>query len=364
VPTCAGFVAGGSTEVVGHTAAFLNGCDGETTARTFVVDLVSQKIVANFPGQVHQSQALSPDGKRILRQDGTETLSGPLRIYDAGTGTALLELQDMCTWESRDDAGCNPFPQTPFAFADFSLAWSPDGTKVAAIDDDTGVMAAWDAISGKLLKAQEGPPFFWDLTFTPKSDELIVSSGDGELLAFSTDTWQISRRSKLDPSIFAARNVGFAGFLPDARTLVGVGGFQAQGGGSLLLIDLATLTVRESHPASDGSPKSMAVSPDGKLAVIGASDGLVRVWDLATGTVLHEFQVKGQAQGVAFEGNDRLVIILQVGTILIMTIDPNELIQVTRASLSRGFTADECARFNFGDQCPTLDQLRSSSPQP
>ena len=120
--------------------------------------------------------------------------------------------------------------------------------------------------------------------------------------------------------------------------------------------------MRESHPASDGSPKSMAVSPDGKLVVIGASDGVVRVWDAGVGHGRARVQGEPAGPGRGSDGNDRIVIGLQDGTVLIMSLDPQELLQATRGSLARGFTPEECERFNFGDQCPTLDQLRGGPP--
>lgn len=88
----------------------------------------------------------------------------------------------------------------------------------------------------------------------------------------------------------------------------------------------------------------------------------MRVWDAATGTLLHELEVEGQAQGVAFYGNDRLVVVPQDGALLIMSIDPQGLVKALGSSLTRGFTVDECSRFNFGDSCPTLKELRGSSP--
>jgi hypothetical protein len=44
--------------------------------------------------------------------------------------------------------------------------------------------------------------------------------------------------------------------------------------------------------------------------------------------------------------------------LLLVTIDPDELLDIVRRSLTRGFTATECARFGFGDECPTLAELR------
>lgn len=374
IRTCrADLVPAGQLKVAGQIAAFSSICD-DGTRLTHVIDLPSGKVVTTLPDAEGQDQELSPDGTRILRQsstigkapDGRATqMVAPLRIHDARTGRMLFELEGMCTWNinfdgPRGEAGeCKDFPETPFGMWNQSLEWSPDGRFVVAIDED---FAAWDARTGKLLKAQpilsEG---YYDFIFSPDSTELITSSFAGELVAFSTTTWEVTRREALDPSIDGRLRVGFAGFLADGATLVAVSGWNGTGGGSLLRIEAKTLTVQSSNRAHDGSPKAMAVSQDGTFVVTGAADGLVRVWDGPSGKLLHQFVVEGQAQGVAFIDNGRIAATPQTGNLLIMAIDPQVLLQTVRASLTRSFTPEECERFNFGAQCPTLEQLSSDS---
>ena len=155
--------------------------------------------------------------------------------------------------------------------------------------------------------------------------------------------------------------MGLVGFLPDGSTLVGVSGLGGTGGAWLQRIDLASLTFAGSNRAHNGSVKSASLSPDGTLLATGASDGSVRVWEAATGSLLHEFSVPGQAQGVAFLANDRLAVAPQAGDDLIMSLDGTQLLQAVRQSLTRGFTPDECTRFGFGASCPTLDAMRAGT---
>jgi hypothetical protein len=60
---------------------------------------------------------------------------------------------------------------------------------------------------------------------------------------------------------------------------------------------------------------------------------------------------------VAFRDDLHVVVAPQGGEILIMTLDPDELIAIGRSSLTRGFTATECRRYGFGSGCPTLEEL-------
>jgi WD40 repeat protein len=284
-----------------------------------------------------------------------------LQIIDAMTGSVVAEMEGLCRWDlataaPRIEAGhCNPFPETPFGLYNVVLEFSPNGQYLAAVDHEgyEGYVAIWNAATGELVHAADLPSAVWGAVFSPDSRELIVSTVDGELIAISTEGWQVVRRRMIDESVDERGRLGFAGFLADRTTLVGMSGFGSTGGGTLHRIDLSTLAVQSSNRAHDGAPKSLAISPDGTLVASGAADGQVRVWEGATGALLHEFTVAGQAQGVAFVGNDRLAVTPQAGGVLIMALDSEDLLEVVRGSLTRGLTAEECARFNFGVSCPS-----------
>jgi len=110
----------------------------------------------------------------------------------------------------------------------------------------------------------------------------------------------------------------------------------------------------------DGVLRSTAQSPDGRLVAIGAGDGLVTVRDAQTGRAVHSFRRPGlEIQNLAFLTNAHLIIVPRDGSLWIHTVDLAELLELTAGSLTRGLTASECERFNFGDDCPTLEELQS-----
>jgi class 3 adenylate cyclase len=51
------------------------------------------------------------------------------------------------------------------------------------------------------------------------------------------------------------------------------------------------------------------------------------------------------------------------GDMLVFSIDASELLDIVAQSLSRGFTADECDRYEF-TPCPSLAELQGQSPTP
>ena len=187
----------------------------------------------------------------------------------------------------------------------------------------TGVIAIWDADSGALIKAlteEDMGDFATGAIFTPDSKEIIVNAG-GEVLGVSTSTWTIQSVGNWIRRSTASISTKFLGFLPDG-TLIAVTGFGRTLAGRCRDRSRDGEVLRAPVRAHVGSPKSGALSPDGTKIVTGASDGVVRVWDSGSGGLLHEFRVTGQAQGVAFLGNDRVAVTPYNGNIEVFLLDP------------------------------------------
>jgi WD40 repeat protein len=111
-----------------------------------------------------------------------------------------------------------------------------------------------------------------------------------------------------------------------------------------------------------GFVNAIDITPDGRLAVTGSGDKTVRVWDLATGDLIHEVPFgDSSVVGVAFVGNGRLAVTPGDGNLLIATFDPDVLVATAQSTLTRGFTLQECSRFGFGDDCPTMSDMGGPS---
>jgi WD40 repeat protein/DNA-binding CsgD family transcriptional regulator len=368
VLTCDGFVRAGALQVAGDVAAFSTFCD-DGPVGTDIVRASDLEPISRIAAAGGQEFALSPDGSRAAIQTQVGLSMGAMHIYDVATGRELATLAGTCDWSDgyvgpREEAGpeCRPFPQTPFALWSSDPEFSPDGRFLKVYDDpfnghDSPFIGIWDADDGDLVTTLSG---FEDeiqtSLFTPDAKELILSHKDGQTMALSTKTWRVLRRGRVETSDDPG-TLRLFGFLPDS-TLVAVGGMGFAGGGSLHWIDPTTFEVKRSVRAHDGSPKSVVLSPDGSRIATGASDGVVRIWDAMSGDLLNQFQVSGQAQGVAFLDDRRVGVMPSEGNVLVFHLDTDGLLGAATASLTRGFTPDECTRFGFGDACPTLDELR------
>jgi WD40 repeat protein len=342
VATCAGSAVADSLRLGGGLAVFHIVCADDPSATTYTVDLQSDRPVSVLPGHQAQALAVAPDGTRFVRQEGDGTVFGPVVVRDLRTGAEIVELAVL--------------PDELAGKGAWRAKWSPDGTMIAAAVGTSVVV--WNAESGALLYA-ETPDVarvsIADVIFTPDSSALVTTSNDGNHRVISTQAWDV-----VSTGYNGGSSVGLVGFSPDGSRLLAAAGLAFLNGGALHWFDTAAgHVVLSNENIHEGAVQSVALSPDGTLVATAASDGLVRVWDAATFELVHEIPFgDSRLQGVAFVDDQHLVVTPEEGNLLVVTIDPDELLDLVRRSLTRGFTATECARFGFGDECPTLAELR------
>jgi WD40 repeat protein len=363
IDTCAGFTIAETLQAVEGTAVLSADCpSGEFP--TFVIDTSERAVIAEYPGHAGQDVRVSPDGTRFVRQvlvaapAGAEGLwVGPPVIADLRTGTPLVELDGVCAWQwftAGPYDGCVEAPEKPFSMFTWRFEWSPDSSLVAAFNDHGGNIVVWDAETGELLSQLEscGGLYFM---FSDDASQLWEDCA-GDLVVVSTETWETIRTTEL---AIEENRFGFLGYNVDRTSLLLVGGALGQGTGSVHWIDAETFTTQYSiNDAHEGSPKSWAMSPDLSRATTGASDGWVKVWDVEERRLEQAFRITTQVQGVAFIDDGHLAVAPETGGVYVYTLDPGELLDIVQTSLTRGFTPLECEQFNFGDDCPTLEELR------
>ncbi|HEX5589472.1 MAG TPA: LuxR C-terminal-related transcriptional regulator [Candidatus Limnocylindrales bacterium] len=388
------FVLAAGLFVAGAHAAFLDTCGaGFGEATTQVVNIEALDLAYSLRGAAGNEIAVSPDGRHFVRQEAEETIFGSLAIRSLADGGLVRLLDGLCQYDNAaplpyENVGdCRRFPETPFPIWPWQLRWSPDGSMIAAADQSNSwFVAVWDAETGELLspartellsadrlaKLAPNPTteelasaelVAWDVIFSPDSRSLLVSydggaEGDGAIVdVVSLETWQVVKTV----TVKGILDLDFVGYSPDGSRLIAASELRARPGG-LYWLDATTLEpvlppIRRAHEAS---MKSIALSPDGSLIATGASDGSIRIWNAVTTNLVHEITLGAvEVQGVAFIDNETLAVTPRdSGSLLLYTLDPQELLRIARGSLTRGFTEVECARYGFGDACPALEELR------
>jgi RNA polymerase sigma factor (sigma-70 family) len=180
-----------------------------------------------------------------------------------------------------------------------AVAFAQDGTTLLS-GDESGEMRLWDATTGKPLRTFVDPlgHRVGPLAFSPDGKWFV--SGIARL-----SLWNVAAGTRHDLAAeypFGVHSVASLAFSPDSKTVVVTAEgdpllrfYSVPGGKPIVQID-------EGHK---GTCWASAYSPDGKLLAAAATDGLVRVWDLATRKTRHQFKLPNQAVDVAWtaDGN-------------------------------------------------------------
>ena len=194
------------------------------------------------------SVAFSPDG--VLLASGS--YDNKVRLWDVATHT------NIATLEGHEEIVT-------------SVAFSPDGTFLASGDDD-GWVKFWDVSSHENTA-----------TFRGHRESIIsvVFSHDGALLASTAERstaklWNVATKENIATLGRWTQSIASISFSSDG-TLV------ASGGDTTLLWDMETKEVIATL-GGHWRDVSVAFSPDGTLLASGASDGTVKLWNIAEWT--------------------------------------------------------------------------------
>ena len=242
---------------------------GQST--TTVWDARTGEPVLALKEHLSMSVAFSPDGTRIVAGGGRNDQPGEVKVWDAKTGTVLLNLVAPHGGPSVTSA-----------------SFSPDGTRIVTGSFDETVKV-WDARTGERLLDVKGITSGWcNVAFSPDGTRIVSGRRDGTTTVVDARTGTVLLELKARVRVagesagdgtFGVQSVAFS---PDGTRIVTGGGdrkfaeakvWDARTGAELL--DLVGHT---------SQVLSVAFSPDGTRIVTGSLDGTVKVWDAQTGT--------------------------------------------------------------------------------
>jgi WD40 repeat protein/serine/threonine protein kinase len=221
--------------------------------------------------------AFSPDGTRIVTSSHErQTLNTTVQIWDAATGRPLRSLPHR-NWVTAS-------------------AFRPDG-KVLATGGYDAAVYLWDVATGKQL----GPPLpqgdiVWSLAFSPDGTRLAVGTTDDYSHKAWVRLWDVSALTL--PSASAPRGgrvkqigtglaqpgwVGLVEFSPDGKTLLSA----ATHGNHFLQVRVSdAASGRPLYPALAPGVRftaAAAFSPDSRYLLLADQENKVKLWDVATG---------------------------------------------------------------------------------
>ena len=286
------------------------GANSSIPASVYLWDAVSGSILDWLNnGGLNRSVAFSPDGTLATASEGG------VRFWNVATSTSLNTLkhtrsvtslalsvdgttlasngaeEGIHLWNVATRTLKNTLEQYPWVD---SVAFSPDGTLAAASFDVTVLL--WDTATGTILKDLQNSSI---LSLAYSRDGSMLAGGEG--WGTRVNLWDAATgnlRYTLEGHTGWVDSVAFS---PDGRTLAsGSGGSQGVGDNTVRLWDVASGTLLNilEHPRG---VNSVAFSPDGRTLASGSRDRTVRLWNVLTGRQINTLRGHNSSvQSVAF----------------------------------------------------------------
>ncbi|KAJ5919481.1 hypothetical protein N7454_009316 [Penicillium verhagenii] len=231
----------------------------------------------SHPRGIH-SIAFSPNGQQLASGAGPCTI----HLWDTVTGTLERTLDTCGSWVSL-------------------LEFSPSGRQLATGCDDDKILV-WDTANGTLKQTLE------------REDRLrpcsVAFSPNGRLLASGHDDWRIRLWDIASGTIqqtmkgYSTGAVWSLAFSPDGRLL-------ASGSDKIFLWDISVDARHHSWQSDRPGPRWMAFSADGRYLATVSDDSETKLWETKTGCLLHTLKKDrpGVVSSAAFSPNSQLLVV-------------------------------------------------------
>jgi WD40 repeat protein len=176
-----------------------------------------------------------------------------------------------------------------------TVAFSPDGKRVASGGDDTRIFL-WDTATGALQQTLPGHvgAAVTAVAFSP-SGTILASAGRDSVVRL----WDPASAAAIRNLAGSEEGLRTLAFSPDGATLA-AGGEDT----SIFLWDVATGKLRTILAAPGDFVNAIAFSPDGKILASGSQNGRITLWDVASGRQLKTLLGhSGDVTSLAFSPN-------------------------------------------------------------
>ena len=225
----------------------------------------TREFVREFGNGAVRAFDVSPDGLTVV----TGESDGQIHLWELETGRLIRSF--------GGDETAGPAPGEPLVL---TVRFSTDGRRIASGGGD-GFLRVWDTVTGEMLQSKEKLGAVYAAFFDQEQNRIIGTWGTG-LRFWSLDSDDLTTR--VYPQGTAVHRLSLS---DDGRYVLAASGINFESGHSLIYDLLSDSEPRQldqrQHPITD-----ISLSPNGHIALTAASDGIVRVWDTGSATVIAE----------------------------------------------------------------------------
>jgi WD40 repeat protein len=174
------------------------------------------------------------------------------------------------------------------------IAYSNDGSRLAAACKD-GMVRVWNLTTDEVVALPGHTSYVYSVAFSPVDSNRLASSGNDGLIRL----WDVNSKQETMPALpgLTVYPVGMANciaFSPDGQLLAG-----ASHGGAVRIWEAATGNLLHELAGHDLWAGSVAFSRDGRLLATGDWQGKVQIWNPRTGEFLKPLQLPEHLAPVA-----------------------------------------------------------------
>ena len=264
---------------------------------------------------------------------GSVSYDGTVKVIDLVTG--------------RDTLTFTP-PESMKSVVDLSILAS--GPRLTTISED-GELVIWDVGSGN--KVAILPPFpgtVMTVSFSPDGSQMAVIQEESAVASL----WDLTKKDEIFDLIGHAQPLYNATFSPDGRRLVTVGK-----DGTAIVWDIQTGKKLISLSGHSASIEAATFNWNGTRLATGGYDGAVKVWDVSTGESSGQelLDLTGYASYiymVNFSSDGRYLSASSPGDGItrVYALEIEHLIAIAHSRLTRSFTLEECQKYLHQPNCP------------
>ena len=289
-------------------------------------DVKTKKLRSFFPEALHvRSVAFSPDGSRIAIANGTRTArvrslnSGDVLLKLPGHRQAVLAIdfspdgkflvtgsQDHSVRMWDAETGELKWEAAEHVFKVYFVRWSPDGKQIISGSQD-GQAILWDPLTGKPIHKLAAKTDVESAVFLPDNKRVITTGWTRE-----ATMWDRATGKSL--GVFEKGHEGSmiaAALSPDGKLLA-----TGSSDKKIVFWDVETQKKQHEFEAHDSNIYGLDFSPDGKTLVSASWDTSTKLWDVAERKAIATFS----NEEVLVDDNDEsaeadlAIVVLDVGT--------------------------------------------------
>ncbi len=200
----------------------------------------------------------SPDGKLLASGSGEASRSGELKFWDPLTGNLVREIR-----EAHSD---NPF----------GVRFSPDGKTLASVSADK-FLKTFDVTSGELIRSFEGHTHHVLAVDWSADGRLLVTAGADN----AVKCWDVESGEQRKTTTGFGKEVNSVMFIGTTHDAVATSGDK-----TIRVFNADSGQMGKQFSGVSDFLYCGAISQDGKIVAAGGKDGVLRIWEYASGQQL------------------------------------------------------------------------------